>query len=258
MKTHKRYDSLVVLVFSFLILCPVVSSLTIINDNPNPEDVVSMTFNETHGGTITSMKIGGEELLSGVSGLWGSINMMTYSGVSSYPDVCYLWSSEDYSVYQYGSSAIVTNSSDYSNYYVTVESDLGLLEWTIPKYYNLLGLRITPTYDSSYLYVPLRKAGSALEFHTVYGDIFEAQDNPWCISSYSETSVVEYYQEAEENDMVIFGPRPLRTAYYGNDTASWLLHYPIQDNYVFHGSADYSEMFFLIYNPIVNFSTIVN
>ena len=182
-------------------------------------DDLVVTFDEEHGGVLSSLKYNETEFLV-TSGEWGTMGLVrsTYST----GDICTLWPSD--MTYQYQQTAAISHIQNNGAHYVDVSTPIGTVKWRISKTIPAISLLITPNYPDEYIYIPFLKEGD-LTFYTINGKIM-AGETEYCIAPGYKTSLTQYKINSKKVSIfspILFSP----TSYYGYDTNSWLLHYPI-------------------------------
>lgn len=205
------------IVFSLYVLSSSASALEITTNNLN------MTFDEAHGGVLSSMKFKGKEFLVN-NGAWGTIGLMKTKPSRS--NTCDSWA-KNMSYQYYQDDADIKHSEDYVAHYVDISTDVGELRWKISKLVPTIEVEITPKSNREYVYIPLLKNGT-LTFYTADGEVKANNTAAYCVSPRFSASLAEY--EINSKKVMVFNSKLFPWAsYYGSDSNSWLLHYSLND-----------------------------
>lgn len=206
----------------------------------------NITFDNLNGGVMTSLQYKGTEFLTGPNnGAWGAIGIRksTWNGTG---DVCTRWATD--MDYQYDENNYVHVENKSNRYVVTitpihptlfsVKKVVGReITWTISKKFPKIDVKYKPVNNNEYLYFPLirdydLKQGK-LTFFTVGNGLVQAQDLPYCESRGYKAPFI-YYKIKDDatgkiSGLSIYGNQmPQTVKYYGNDTNTWQLHYPMK------------------------------
>jgi len=204
----------------------------------------NITFDEQHGGVVTSLQYKGVEFLTGDgNGVWGTIGLRrsTWNGTG---DVCTRWATDMY--YQYDQNHKITVKNKTNRYIVTIEPNgtsqiLGnnkKIVWYIPKNSTMIKVKYSPGYKNEYLYMPFIRnydmGIGILTYFTTLGQIITATPTNYCKSNWYRSSLADYklYKGTQTVGTMIFVhdlPFSYYSAYYGADLNTWQMHYPFYD-----------------------------
>jgi len=205
----------------------------------------NITFDEEHGGVVTSLQYKGVEFLTGgKNGAWGTIGLRrsTWDGTG---DVCTRWATDMY--YQYNQNHKVTVENKKRKYIVTIEpaeetseilSTNKKIVWHIPKKSTVITVKYNPGYNNEYLYIPFIRnydlSIGTITYYTINGRIIPATPAPYCESKWYRSSLADYklYKGTQTVGTMIFVhdlPLSYYSAYYGADLNTWQMHYPFYD-----------------------------
>ena len=205
----------------------------------------NITFDNVHGGVVTSLQYKGVEFLTGPEqGVWGTMGLRrsTYNGTTG--DVCTRWAID--MKYQYDqTNHTVTVSEGLLQYNVTIESTLGSSEilgsgekivWEIPKYTTMIKVNYPHTAGNTkeFLYMPFIRNAigkySTLTYYTTSGGVVTATPTNYCESNYYESSLMDYKLSNNPpfplGTMIYTESVELSSAYYGADVNTWQMHFP--------------------------------
>ena len=104
--------------------------------------------------------------------------------------------------------------------------------WEIQKHHGLIELSYQPGYENEYLYLPfIRNYNSKighLNYHLTDSSIVWAEDLPYCQSRWYTSSFADYklFSGLKTVGVGIYQTELSNSAYYGNDTKTWQIHYP--------------------------------
>ncbi|RLI99874.1 MAG: hypothetical protein DRP06_02780, partial [Candidatus Aenigmatarchaeota archaeon] len=212
-----------------------------------------------HGGVVTGLKYRGIDVLTGPDNkAWGAIGIResTWDGTGY---VCTRWS--EAMNYQYDENNYVHAKENKCAWVVTIRPKkipasikpippYRKITWTIYKNTPLIKVEYHPVRNSEYLYIPfIRDYNSKRGILTFFPLTLKikSRDLPYCESKGYNAPIVEYKLKdysAGKTVIVDLGMNtyPQKAKYYGNDSNTWQLHYPMKKansrtlRMLFHGA----------------------